>query len=563
MKIALGADHGGYQVRESVKASLLRRGTQVEDLGCHDTESVDYPDYAREVAVRVAAGTADQGILVCTTGIGMSMAANKFTGIRAALCGTPELAATARTHNHANILVLGSVTVSPEDIEPILDAWFDNSPVMGNRHERRVGKISQYAWEHFACGDGCAAPDREICGAARDEEARQQDTINLIASENHASRAVRATQASAFMNKYAEGYPGHRWYNGCRNVDVVETLAVQRARELFGADHANVQPHSGSAANMAAYFTLLKPGDTILAMRLDHGGHLTHGNPINFSGRLFNIVSYGVDPDTECIDYDAVAEAARRHRPGLILAGASAYPRVIDFPRFREIADSVGACFMVDMAHIAGLVAAGVHPSPVPHAHFVTGTTHKTLRGPRGGLVLCKEEFGPDLDKQVFPGLQGGPEMHTIAAKAVCFAEAMQPSFREHGGQTVRNARALADTLAGAGFRLVSGGTDNHLMLVDLSATGMTGKDAAAALEEAGIVANKNVIPFDKASPFVTSGVRFGTPSVTTRGMREPEMEAIGHTIAEVLLGADRGKALRDARERVRDLTARFPVPCR
>jgi glycine hydroxymethyltransferase len=362
-------------------------------------------------------------------------------------------------------------------------------------------------------------------------------------------------------NKYAEGYPGKRWYNGCGNIDRAEQLALDRVKALFGADHANVQPHCGSAANMAVYFSLLQPGDTILAMSLAHGGHLTHGNAINFSGRLFKVVHYGVDPKTERLDMGNVKRLALEHKPKLIVAGASAYPRALDFAAFREAADRVGAALMVDMAHIAGLVAAGAHASPVPHAEFVTATTHKTLRGPRGGLVLCREAFAADIDRQVFPGLQGGPEMHTILAKAVCFGEALQPAFKAYGRQIVRNAAVLAESLLGAGFRLVSGGTDNHLMLVDLSPTGLTGKAAAAALERAGIVANKNCIPFDKQSPFVTSGVRLGTPAVTTRGMKEADVKTLAGLVADVLKAPEDGKVIDRTRAAVRELAARFPMP--
>ena len=362
-------------------------------------------------------------------------------------------------------------------------------------------------------------------------------------------------------NKYAEGYPSKRWYNGCKFVDDVESLAIKRACELFGADHANVQPHCGSAANMAVYFSVLEPGDTILAMSLAQGGHLTHGSPVNFSGKLFNIESYGVNRETETIDYDELQQIASNCKPKLIVAGASAYPRILDFPRFRAIADSVGAILMVDMAHIAGLVATGVHPSPVPYAEFVTTTTHKTLRGPRSGLILCKEEFAATLDKTVFPGLQGGPQMHTTAAKSVCFLEAMQPGFTQYTQQIVANAKACAASLEGHGFRIVSGGTDNHLMLVDVASSGMTGKVAAAALDAAGIVVNKNTIPFDTKSPFVTSGIRIGTPSVTTRGMREPEMEKIAAWIATVLNDVENENLQSVVREEICKFTEEYPVP--
>ncbi|MDD5520039.1 MAG: ribose 5-phosphate isomerase B [Kiritimatiellae bacterium] len=560
MKIVLGADHGGFEIKEMIKTWLGKFDVEIEDLGCNSKDSVDYPDYAREVALRVSNGTADQGILVCTTGNGMAMMANKFPRVRAAVCFSAEMAAMTRAHNHANILVLGGEYVTPKIAEEVLEAWMTCDVSNEQRHVRRIGKIDDYsidAWE----SDGVFEEDPEIWAAIRDEINRQDVTINLIASENYASRAVREAQGSVMTNKYAEGYPGKRWYSGCDYVDVAECLAIERAKKLFGAEYANVQPHCGSSANMAVYFSVLKPGDTILAMSLAHGGHLTHGSSVNFSGKLFNIVSYGVNQKTEVIDYDEVEKLAREKKPKLIVVGASAYPRVIDFERFRKIADSVGAMVMVDMAHIAGLIAAGSHPSPVPYAEFVTTTTHKTLRGPRSGLVLCRAQFGADLDKTVFPGLQGGPLMHTVASKAVCFYEALKPEFKQYGQQIVRNAKAMADVFLSDGMRLVSGGTDNHLMLVDVTHIGLTGKTAALALDHAGIIVNKNAIPFDKNSPFVTSGIRIGTPAVTTRGMKEPEMAAIAGMIVGVLRNINDESLIKKTREKVGELTSRFPVP--
>jgi len=372
---------------------------------------------------------------------------------------------------------------------------------------------------------------------------------------------VREASGSVLTNKYAEGYPGKRWYSGCIPVDTAESLAIERAKKLFGAEHANVQPHCGSSANMAVYFSVLNPGDTILSMSLDQGGHLTHGSPVNFSGRLFSIVPYCVSPATEALDYDAIEKLAVEKKPKLIVAGASAYPRILDFPRFRAIADACGAMLMVDMAHIAGLVAGGVHPSPVPYAEFVTTTTHKTLRGPRGGLILCREAFAKAIDKTVFPGLQGGPLENIVAAKAVCFGEALKPAFKDYARQIVANSQALAATLTGRGFHLVSGGTDNHLMLVNVALSGLTGKDAAAALDAAGIICNKNTIPFDKNSPFVTSGIRIGTASVTTRGMKEPEMRKIGTWIADILGDLKNTDLQAKVRSEVARLTASFLVP--
>ena len=560
MKIAIGADHGGFETKELVKDLLKRRGVEVEDFGCQSADSVDYPDFAREVAARVSHGMAEEGILVCRSGNGMAMTANKFPRVRAALCLTAEMAAMTRAHNRANVLVLSGDYVSSKTAEEIVEAWMNCSYSAEPRHERRLNKMMDYsveAWE----SDGVFEEDTEIWQAIMDEINRQSVTINLIASENYASRAIREAQGSVMTNKYAEGYPGRRWYSGCDYVDVAEKLAIERAIKLFGAEHANVQPHCGSSANMAVYFSVLKPGDTILAMSLAHGGHLTHGSPVNFSGRLFNVISYGVNQQTETIDYDEVARLAREHKPKLIVVGASAYPRVLEFEKFRKIADSVGAMLMVDMAHIAGLIAAESHPSPVPYADFVSSTTHKTLRGPRSGMVLCRGQFAAELDKTVFPGLQGGPLMHTIAAKAVCFHEALKPEFKDYGRQIVKNARVMAEVFLKDKMRLVSGGTDNHMMLVDVTHIGLTGKDAATALDHAGIIVNKNAIPFDRNSPFITSGIRIGTPSATTRGMKENEMAAIAEMIVSVLRNIGDKSIIAKTRENVAELAARFPVP--
>jgi glycine hydroxymethyltransferase len=403
--------------------------------------------------------------------------------------------------------------------------------------------------------------DPELFAAIRAEEQRQRDKIELIASENYASRAVREAQGSVLTNKYAEGYPGHRYYGGCEYVDQAERLAIDRARALFGAEAANVQPHSGSQANMAAYFALLRPGDTILAMDLAQGGHLTHGSPVNFSGRLFRFVPYGVHRETEMIDYDHLAELAIQCQPKLILAGATAYPRFIDFARMRQIADGVGAYLMVDMAHIAGLVAADLHPNPVPYADVITSTTHKTLRGPRGGMILSRAEYAQAVDKAVFPGIQGGPLMHVVAAKAVALKLAMQPDFAEYQQRILDNARALASALQAEGLRIVSGGTDNHLMLVDLTPTGVTGRQAEVALDGVGLTCNKNMIPYDTRSPFVTSGIRLGTPAVTTRGFGPVEMQQIAVWTAEVLRHIDDLAVQRRIAAQVRALARQFPVP--
>jgi glycine hydroxymethyltransferase len=440
----------------------------------------------------------------------------------------------------------------------------------------RSSEISSYSMDHLSrqfepgsiasksppCyGEALRKMDPEIFDAIAAEEKRQRENIELIASENFTSRAVMEAQGSVMTNKYAEGYPRKRWYGGCENVDTAEQLAIDRAKRLFSCEHVNVQPHSGAQANMAVYFSMLKPGDKILAMNLAHGGHLTHGHPANFSGKFYAVSPYGVNEKTEQIDYDALQKQAEEVRPVMITAGASAYPRIIDFPRLRQIADSVGAILFVDMAHIAGLVAGGQHPSPIPHAQFVTTTTHKSLRGPRGGIVMCEEKFAKQIDATVFPGVQGGPLMHVIAAKAVCFHEALQPQFRDYQRQVVINAKALAAGLAKHGYRIVSGGTDNHLMLVDLRPKDLNGKEAQEVLDRAGITVNKNAIPFDTSSPFKPGGIRVGTPAVTTRGMKEEEMLEIADLVAEALNNRSDEGSIGNVRKKVIDLTSRFPLP--
>jgi len=408
--------------------------------------------------------------------------------------------------------------------------------------------------------ENLARTDPEVADAIRNETVRQGRQLELIASENFVSEAVLEALGTVFTNKYAEGYPGRRYYGGCEYADVVETLAIARVKQLFGCDHANVQPHSGAQANMAVYMTVLKPGDTILGMNLSHGGHLTHGHPLNFSGRYFKVVAYGVRREDERIDYEALLALAQEHKPKVIVVGASAYPRTIDFPAARRAADACGAVIMADIAHIAGLVATGLHPTPIPHCEFVTTTTHKTLRGPRGGLIMCKEPFAKELDKLVFPGVQGGPLVHVIAAKAVSFQEALEPSFRAHQAQVVANAKTLAASLVGEGWRLVSGGTDNHLMLIDVFARGVTGKVAEKALDKAGITVNKNTIPFDTNTPMVGSGIRVGTPALTTRGMKEPEMEEVGRLISRALKSVDNESGLAEVKRDVHKLCDRFPL---
>ena len=556
-RIAIGSDHGGVDLKDAVVSHLRAQGHAVDDLGTHGHGSVDYPDFADLVTARVLNETADAGILVCTTGIGMSIAANRHTGIQASLVADVETAKITREHNNSNVLVLAGKTTSAELGQRIADAWL-NTPFAGGRHGRRVDKMNTSRTSF----DILEATDPAIAAVIRGEEKRQQNNIELIASENFTSRAVMAAQGSCLTNKYAEGYPGKRWYGGCEEVDKAEQLAIDRVCQLFGSKYANVQPHSGSQANAAVYFSVLQPGDKVLGMNLAHGGHLTHGNPANFSGRFYKFCQYGVSQSDERIDYDELAEVAKREQPKMITAGASAYPRVIDFKRMSEIAKSVGAYLFVDMAHIAGLVAGGVHPSPMEHADFVTSTTHKSLRGPRGGIILTNsEELFKKIQSQVFPGIQGGPLMHVIAGKAVCFQEALQPGFAEYQKQVVKNAQALAAELAALGFRIVSGGTDNHLMLVDLRPKGLNGKIASETLDHAGITVNKNGIPFDTEKITLGGGIRVGTPAVTTRGMKEPEMKQIAAWINKALENKDDAAVLAAIRTEVAEINQRFPLP--
>lgn len=561
MKIAIGSDHGGVELKARIKQIIGVGGNEIEDMGCFSPDSCDYPDFAAKVADHVSRGEFDQGILICKTGLGMSIAANRYPRVRATLCLNAEMARTARSHNDANVLVFGADLVDDKDLESIIKTWKE-TPFSGvERHQRRIEKMDRYAARGRMLRE-LHSNDADIAAALDREGDRQESTLNLIASENYTSPAVRQATGSVATNKYAEGYPKKRWYNGCTNIDEIESLAIERAKQLFGAEHANVQPHSGSSANMAVYFSVLKPGDRILSMSLAHGGHLTHGHKVNFSGRFFDVISYGVSEEDEKIDYDKLEQLAQEYKPRMIVAGASAYPRSLDFKRFQQAARSVGAYLTVDMAHIAGLVAAGCHASPVPYADFVTTTTHKTLRGPRGGMILCREQYGKEVDKQVFPGMQGGPLMNVVAAKAVCLLEASKPEFRKYSEQVVENASALAESLAARGLRLVSGGTDNHLMLVDVSGTPVkNGKNCANALEEAGIVVNKNAIPFDKESPFVTSGIRLGSPSLTTRGLTEKDIRRVADLIADVIEQPEDSGVRDKTLEAVRELSIRFPVP--
>jgi len=550
-RIALGADHGAVDIKNAVAAHLVAAGHHVQDFGTHTHEAVDYSDYANLVAATVADGTSDFGILACTSAAGMCIAANRHHHVRAAAARSVEEAVTIRQHNDANVLCLAGKFSDAATSIAMIDAFLATE-FAGGRHARRVCKAS---------GSRIAEVDPPIYAAITAEEHRQRNNIELIASENFASPAVMEAQGSVLTNKYAEGYPGRRWYGGCENVDVVEQLAIDRAKEIFGAAHANVQPHSGSQANMAVYFSVLQPGDKILTMDLAHGGHLTHGHKANFSGRFYAVTHYGVSPEDERINYAELETTARALRPALITVGASAYSRTIDFERMGRLAREIGAYLFVDIAHIAGLVAGGVHPSPVPHADFVTSTTHKSLRGPRGGIILCKEEFAKKIDSQVFPGIQGGPLMHVIAAKAVCFAEALLPEFKTYQQQIVRNAQALAARLTLHGYRIVSGGTDNHLMLVDLRSMGLNGTLASHALDLAGITVNKNAIPFDTGTPMKPSGIRIGTPAVTTRGMREADVEQVADFIHQALTVAEDDAKLAAIREQVFAFNRAFPMP--
>jgi ribose 5-phosphate isomerase B len=558
LRIALGADHGGVEVKTALRAFLREHGYTVHDVGTESTESVDYPDYAALVCQQVLAGEADFGVLICKTGIGMSISANRHKGIRAAVVTNANDARTTRQHNNANVLCLGAVNVAP-DAAPALVEAFLSAEFEGGRHARRVEKIEQGA---DTGGESLAEVDSAVFTAIEHEHKRQFENIELIASENFTSRAVMEAQGSCLTNKYAEGYPGRRWYGGCENVDIIEQLAIDRVKQLFpGSEHANVQPHSGSQANTAVYFSVLQPGDKILTMNLAHGGHLTHGHKANFSGRFYAVTHYGVSEKDERIDYDALAKVALEVKPKMITAGASAYPRIIDFARMREIADSVGAYLFVDMAHIAGLVAGGQHPNPCPIADFTTTTTHKSLRGPRGGIIICKEKFAKGIDSQVFPGIQGGPLEHVIAAKAVCFHEALQPSFKQYAAQIVTNAKALAARLAHHGYRIVSGGTDNHLMLVDLRPKGLNGALASTVLDQAGITVNKNGIPFDTEPITKGGGIRIGTPAVTTRGMKEEEMMDIADFLHRTLEVREDPARVAKVREEVHAFSRKFPLP--
>jgi len=560
-RVAIAADSDGTELKEQVRSWLDDNGYPYEDLGGCSSEEI-----ALRVARAVSDGQADSGIVIDRTGFALSMAANKVSGVRAVLAHNVEMARLSREQYDANVLCIASQEIRGKRLKEILDAWIHTAyagdgserPMPFMEHQPNQPSTPAAVSSHKP---SLSEADPDIFRAIQNEYARQRDNIELIASENFTSRAVMEAQGSCLTNKYAEGYPKKRWYGGCEYVDVVEELAIERARRLFASEHVNVQSHSGSQANAAVYFAMLQPGDLILTMDLAHGGHLTHGHKMNFSGRFYRVVHYGVSKQTETIDYDALEVQAKENRPKMITAGASAYSRVIDFPRLRHIADQVGAFLFIDMAHIAGLVAAGIHPSPVPYADFVTTTTHKTLRGPRGGLILCKEKYAKEIDAQVFPGVQGGPLMHVIAAKAVALGEALKPEFKAYQHQVVRNAKALCEGMKKNGFRIVSGSTDNHLMLVDLQPKNITGKEVSEVLDQAGITVNKNAIPFDTQSPFKAGGIRLGTPAVTTRGMKEDEMFDIANLIEEAIKHRADAAKISSIRDHVRKITARFPLP--
>ncbi len=555
----IASDHGGYPLKEFIKNNLPKP-YKFQDLGTDSEASVDYPDFAHALTDQVAANPGALGILICGTGIGMSITANRHRDIRAALVHNRFTAQMAKEHNNANVIVLGGRVLEPATALELVELWL-KSEYEGDRHQRRLNLIEK---RNLNTTRNIAAPlsevDPEISRLIIKETEREETKLIMIASENCVSQAVLEAQGSVLTNKYAEGYPGKRYYGGCQFVDQAEQLAIDRAKTLFAADHANVQPLSGSSANMAVYLSVLQPGDTILGMNLAHGGHLTHGASVSFSGQLYRSTFYGVDQKTEKLDYDAIEEIALREQPRMIVAGASSYSRTLDFPRFRKIADKVGAMLMVDIAHIAGLVVAGAHPSPVPHADFVTTTTHKTLRGPRGGMILCRHEYAAKIDKTIFPGLQGGPLMHTIAGKAVAFREAMTQEFIEVQKQTVVNAAFLAELLQEKGLRVVSGGTDNHLFLIDLTNLPVNGKGAEIALDKAGITANKNGIPFDPRNPADPSGIRIGTPIASSRGMRKTEMKIVADCLEEVLNSPEDRAVIERVRLTIRKLCSRFPV---
>ena len=531
LKVAITSDHAGFDLKQKIRLNLENLGFGILDLGPDDSKPVDYPDFGKAIADKIVKGDADRGIALCGTGIGISISANRFMGVRAALCHDAKTAEQARKHNDANILAIGARHINFEDAIECVRAFL-KTDFEGNRHIKRVEKLD----DKLIANGINNLNDKELSEALENELNRQQNTVELIASENFTSPSIMHYQGSVLTNKYAEGYPGKRYYGGCEFVDVIENLAIDRLKKLFSCNWANVQPNSGSQANQAVYLALLSPGDTILGMSLSAGGHLTHGAAPNQSGKYIESVTYGVRKEDGIINYDEVRTLAKKSKPKLIIAGASAYSSKIDFKLFREIANEVNAFLLVDMAHYSGLIASGCYPDPLPYADVCTSTTHKTLRGPRGGIILSNnEELGKKIDKAVFPGMQGGPLMHVIAAKAAAFKEANTDSFKRYSQQTVNNARALCRRLIEKEFTIVSGGTDCHMVLIDLSSKKVTGKLAEESLDRAGITCNKNSIPFDEKSPFITSGIRVGTAAGTTRGFSETEFEFIADCISKVI----------------------------
>ncbi len=529
--LLIASDHAGFELKQVITQFLKDNNQEFIDLGCNNTNAVDYPDYAYKLALKIT----DKAILICGSGIGMSIAANRFSHIRAALCNDPEMAKLAREHNDANVLVLGARIIDQNTALKCLKVFL-NTEFKAGHHQIRVDKLKENIQMNKFFSNNLNDTDNDIKQSIDKELHRQQNQIELIASENIVSKAVLEAQGSILTNKYAEGYPGRRYYGGCEFVDEIESLAIERAKKLFNCNFANVQPHSGSQANQAVMLALVKPGDKILGMSLAAGGHLTHGAAPNMSGKWFEAIQYGVGREDSLIDFDQVRSLALEHKPKIIIAGGSAYPRVIDFAKFRAIADEVGAYFWVDMAHFAGLVAVGEHDNPLNYADVVTTTTHKTLRGSRGGMVLTNDEsISKKINSALFPGLQGGPLLHAIAGKAVAFKEALSDEYKTYIKDVIKNAKIMGEVILERGFGVVTGGTDTHLLLIDLSPKNITGNIAEKNLEEAGLTCNKNSIPFDKEKPMVTSGIRVGSPAGTTRGFKEKEFKLIGNLIADVL----------------------------
>ncbi|QSR88508.1 serine hydroxymethyltransferase [Methylacidiphilum caldifontis] len=562
LRVFLGSDPNGAELKNACRAILFRWQIPLEDIEVENP--MDISAIIERMALELLETPFSTGILFSKHGIEMEIAANKIPQIRAVRVSSLTDIQIARNELNCNVLCLGSRYIRAEDLPPILEAWLETFyEKLSHKQNTLKTEPLTYPSMHipYQSSTALSLVDPKIFFLIKKEAQRQKQNLELIASENFASPAVMEAQGSCLTNKYAEGYPGRRWYGGCENVDEIESLAIERAKELFKAEHVNVQPHSGSQANMAVYFAMLKPFETIMSMDLSHGGHLTHGFKMNFSGRFYNVIHYGVSPKDERIDYDSLETAVKEHRPRMLVAGASAYPVIIDFPRLKAIADSVGAYLMVDMAHIAGLVATGLHPSPIPYADFVTTTTHKTLRGPRGGVIFCKAKYAKEIDSQIFPGIQGGPLVHVIAAKAVCFHEALQDSFVEYQKQVLKNAKALAEGMKKNGYRLIAGGTENHLMLVDLRPMGITGKEAQDILDRVGITVNKNTLPFDTIPPYQGGGIRIGSPAVTTRGMKENEMFDIASWIHQALTHRNDPQTLEKIRQSVLELTSSFPLP--